>query len=132
MPKIRPYTGGGGGGGQSTDHFPFVFMFGDNTDTPVAGAKIAIPVPATGTFVAWQARVAGDVVGSALFALRVALTPTGALASVGGTQPELVAVKGRRETVVDWGTVTVLLGGILECEYVSGNISGVTLLVEYG
>ena len=118
-----------GTGGEAI--FPFVFVFGDGINAPQAGSKITLPVPEDGTFVYWQARVVGDVTGNAEFALRHAITPTGALSSVGGTQPELVGVKGDRQTTVDWGTQTVVQGGILECEYVSGDVLGVTLTVEY-
>lgn len=118
-------------GDDATSKFPFIFVFGDGVNPPPAGAKIALPVPSNGSFVSWQARVVGDVTGTVVFALRVATTPIGALASVGGTQPSLTAVKGDRQTTVDWTTTAVVVGGVLECEYVSGDVSGVVLMVEY-
>lgn len=111
--------------------FPFIFVFGGGINSVVAGAKIAIPVPTNGSFVSWQIRVAADVTADAEFQLRYAATPTGALTGVGGTQPEIVGVKGDRQTTVDWGITSVVVGGVLECEYVSGDALGVTLMVEY-
>lgn len=118
-------------GNNATSKFPFIFVFGDAIDAPSVGSKIAIPAPSAGSFVSWQARHANGQVATAAFHLRYASTPTGAVATVGGTQPSLTTVVGRRETTVDWTTTAVVAGGVLECEYVSGDTLGVTLMVEF-
>jgi hypothetical protein len=117
--------------GVGGDTFAFVFVFGDGAISPVLGSKVAISSPYTGTFMRWRARIAGDVTGSVTFALRLAASVTAALAGVGGTAPSITTAKGAEDTNgLDWTTTGIASGEILEAEYVSGDVLGVTLVVE--
>ena len=117
--------------GPANTRFAFVFVFGDAINVNLPGTKITEPSPYTGIAKRWRARVAGDIESTAVFAISKAASVVAALVSVGGTQPAVAAAKGAEALTLDWTELTIAAGEVLEAEYVSGDSSGVTLVVEY-
>lgn len=70
------------------------------------------PLPFAGTFTKWWAR--RDGTGDVTYTVEYASSPTGAFASVGGTQPFITGADGNEETGgLDWTTVAFVEGGVL-------------------
>lgn len=92
----------------------FGFSFGDgiNSSSIAPNMKVAWVAPVACTMIAWYSRL--SVSGSASFTVQAATGVTGSLASVGGTSPAVSSALGASNTSLDWTTVNLAKGDVLE------------------